>query len=359
MKIESSTTTLLRGILLPDEMARSHLDAWCRHADLDAVDPATHRLLPLLYSRLADLGMAPPELERLRGVYRKTWYRNQRHLEAVKRAAEVLTEANIELTLFRGLALALGAYAEVGLRTVDAAQAVVTPETTASSIDKLTNAGFAVDGRIGLPGFGLPTRLIYRGGGRIDIHEFVYGPGWPGRLDQRLRMRRMPLQLDGLPIGTLAPSDGVAAVAAFGLSIPVSKYQCLVDLTVLSRQTDPSVEWTDLIDGYRDTPLSVPIAEAFAAIADEIPGALPSGPQDLVGEMLPTRRQHLQYWLHRRGRRLARLPAWYRRANSQAGSGNRVGFVRFAKEVYHVDGTRDAFNKALRKVKRGLGSRSS
>ncbi len=351
MRLDRSTKTLLRGLLLPDEPAATHLDGWCRSTDLDLVDPATHRLLPLLYRRLADLGMSPPEFNRLRGVYRKTWYRNQRHLEAVKRAADVLIEAQIELTLVRGLALALGPYRELGLRMMDAARVVVEPERITTSIDLLTNAGFAVDGRVGLPGYGLPTILVHQSGGRIDIREFVYGPGWSGKLEEPVGNHRISLPHDGLQVGTLAPSDSIAVATAFGLSVPMSQYQCLIDLAMLTRQADPADEWTDLINDYQDTPLAVPIGEAFGVFADEIPGALTSAARELTDKMRPTRRQHLEFWSHRRGRRFARLPAWYRRAARKTQDDERVGFVRFAKSVYNVDTTRDVFAKTLRRIR--------
>ncbi len=352
MRLDRSTKTLLRGLLLPDEPAATHLDEWCWHTDLDSVDPATHRLLPLLYRRLADIGMSPPELNRLRGVYRKTWYRNQRHLEAVRRATDVLAEAQIELTLVRGLALALGPYGELGLRMMDAARVLVEPERITTGIDLLTKAGFAVDGRIGLPGYGLPTILVHQSGGRIDIREFVYGPGWSGTLEEPLRDHRISLPHDGLQVGTLAPSDSIAVATAFGLSVPMSQYQCLIDLAMLTRQADPADEWTDLIAGYQDTPLAVPIGEAFGVIADEIPGALASPARELADKMRPTRRQHLEFWFHRRGRRLARLPAWYRRAAGKTKDDEPVGFVRFAKSVYNVDTTRDVFAKTLRRIRK-------
>lgn len=353
MRLDRSTTNLLRGLLLPGEIASKHLDEWCRQTDLDGVDSATHQLLPLVYRRLTNFGMAPPEIDRLRGVYRKTWYRNQRHLEAVRQAAEVLANADVELTLIRGLALALGAYGEIGLRMVDAAQVVVPPGAMSLSIELLTRAGFAVDGSVGLPGFGIATRLIHGGGGRVDVHEFVYGPGWSKPPDQPLWERRQTLELDGPPIATLAPSDAVAAATAFGLSMPVSRYRCLVDTALLARQTDPEVVWTDVVDSYRDTLLSVPIAEALGVIGDQLPGALTPEAQDTVRQLQPTLRRRADFWSHRRGRRLVRLPAWYRRATGAGADTWRVGFVRFTKAVYGVDTTRDLVAKALQKIRPG------
>jgi hypothetical protein len=120
---------------------------------------------------------------------------------------------------------------------------------------------------------------------------------------------------------------------------------------MLTRQTDPAVNWTNLIEDYRDTLLSVPIAEAFGIVADEMSEVLPAAAQRLVREMRPTQQQRMQFWLHRRGRRLGRLPGWYRRANKPVHHGKPVSFIHFTKTVYNVDTARDALAKALRKLR--------
>ncbi len=353
MRLDRSTTTLLRGLLLPGAEARSYLTEWCRETDLQSVDSATHQLLPLLYRRLADLDLSPPEMDRLRGVHRKTWYRNQRHLAALQRANEVLSAAHIDVTLVGGLTLALGAYDDLGLRMLDAAQIVVPPETMDRCIDKLVDSGFVVEGNRRTPGFGLPTRLRHQGGGHIDVCEFVYGPGWPDALDQRLSGRTATIEVDEKPIRALASSDTMAATAAFGLSAPLGTYQCFVDLVFLSNQSDRAVDWADLVADYQDTLLSVPLAEALRTIGEEIPGALNPEAGNWVPEVRPTRRQRMQFWFHRRGRRLARMPAWYWRGTRRPGSAKGTGFFAFARSVYDVTSTREAWAKLRRRLRRG------
>lgn len=353
MKLDRSTRTLLRGLLLPGAEARSYLTEWCRGTDLQAVDSATHQLLPLLYRRLADLGLSPPEMDRLRGVHRKTWYRNQRHLAALQMANEVLSAAHIDVTFVGGLTLALGAYDDLGLRMLDAAQIVVPLETTDRCIDKLIDSGFVVDGNRRTAGFGLPTRLRHQDGGHIDVREFVYGPGWPDALDQRLSGRTSTVEVDGRPIRTLPSSDAMAAAAAFGLTVPLGAYRCLVDLVFLSKRSDRAVSWADLVADYQDTLLSVPLAEALRTIGEEIPGALNSEAGNWVPEIRPTWRQRMQFWFHRRGRRLARMPAWYWRGTRRPGSAKDTGFIVFAKSVYDVTSTREAWAKLRRRLRRG------
>jgi hypothetical protein len=302
-----------------------------------------------LYRRLSDVDIAPPEIERLRGVYKKTWYRNQRHRAALIHAVKVLRNAHIETTLVGDMAVALEAYAEFGSRTVEAAQIVVPPESLGRSLDRLIKAGFVSDRRNPLAHFGLPTHLVDRTGGAVDLQSFVYGPGWPDELDRRLQDRRVSTRLDELPLQTLASSDAIAAVVAHGLASPFRRYQCLVDLVLLSRQADAAVDWAGLIERYQHTVLLTPLVDALETLRDQVPEALPPGAAVLL-RMHPTRAQRRQFWLHRRDRRFARLPAWYRRATRQPGTDEGVGFTAFVKGVYGVSSTREALLKGRNKI---------
>lgn len=350
--MNDATTTLLRGLLLPESAARGYLDKWCRQTDLDAVDSATHPLLPMLYRRLGDLQMPPWETERLRGVYRKTWYRNQRHVAAVNRAIETLTGIEVEATVVGGFALALGPYGDLGLRMVEAAQVVVQPDSFRTAIEELCDAGFEVGGRNRIIGYGLPVRMIHEGGGQIDFRDCVYGPGWPGVPERLLWSRRIPVAIDGIPQRTLAPTDSIAAAAAFGLTSRYPTHQWLVDLAVITRQSQPSIRWKDLIHHYGNTPLSVPIREALGVGEAVLRGGLGPEVAALISEMNPSPRQHLRFWFHRRGRRLARLPGWYLRGAKSASRKDPVGFTRFVKEVYNVGSIAELLGKGLRKLRR-------
>jgi hypothetical protein len=240
---------------------------------------------------------------------------------------------------------------------VDAAQIVIPYDNVERATAKLTSCGFVVDGRTRMAGFGLPTRVTHEGGGQIDVRASVYGPGWSGAPDRHLWKRRIAMQLDGWSVQTLALSDAVAAAVTFGLTTPLPTYQWLVDLAMLA-QSKSAVSWTDLTRDYRDTLLSVPISEALRIIEAEIPRPLIPESGTLMREMSTTPRQRLQFWFHRRGRRLVRLPAWYRRGVNMAGDDRSVGFASFVKGVYDVNSTGDALAKAFRRIRRGVGNRS-
>src|SRR2546423_2111823 len=84
--------------------------------DLDVMEEGSYFLLPLLYRRLVELEVDDPDLARLKGVYKRTWYRNQLLIDELQRPLAKLREEGVPLLALGPLTLATACYAELGLR---------------------------------------------------------------------------------------------------------------------------------------------------------------------------------------------------------------------------------------------------
>src|SRR4029434_4614276 len=88
--------SLLRVAFLEPEQA---VEEWrSLRGDLvldDIWDAETHRLLPLVYRRLVQLGVNDPVLPRLKGLHRRAWYQNQLNLSRSVPFLTLLEEADI------------------------------------------------------------------------------------------------------------------------------------------------------------------------------------------------------------------------------------------------------------------------
>ena len=134
------TAALHRG-----ERGRS---AWGRASSHpDFLDHAPYQLLPLLYRNLDSLGVDDPALPRLKGVYRNSWYRNQRVFAAGREALESLRASSVEALVLGGLALAAHYYRDRGARPVAAAELLVRPEDVPAAAARLRSAGWQADER--------------------------------------------------------------------------------------------------------------------------------------------------------------------------------------------------------------------
>ena len=129
------TAALHRG-----ERGRS---AWGRASSHpDFLDHAPYHLLPLLYRNLDSLGVDDPALPRLKGVYRNSWFRNQRVFAAGQEALERLRASSVEALVLGGLALAAHYYRDRGARPIAAAELMVRPEDVPEAAARLRSGGW-------------------------------------------------------------------------------------------------------------------------------------------------------------------------------------------------------------------------
>ena len=122
----ASQEVLLRAALRPGVEAVDAWWQWCATSDLDRLDHFSTQLLPQVYRNLQDAqAHAVPEIGRLRGIYRRSWYRNQLVLHAAAGVREQLAAAGIPTMLVAGAAVALRHDPSLAARPIDDAGALV------------------------------------------------------------------------------------------------------------------------------------------------------------------------------------------------------------------------------------------
>jgi hypothetical protein len=119
---------LLEAGLYDDDSAIDAFHVWRSRVRLeDDFSATTSRLLPLVYHNLHRRGVTDPIMQRLKGVYRHSWYRTNRVLHAAERVLAGLVSAGVPVLLTKGAPLALSYYRNPALRPM-ADVDVVVPE---------------------------------------------------------------------------------------------------------------------------------------------------------------------------------------------------------------------------------------
>lgn len=121
----SSAALLLRGAFLEGSAALDAWDAWHATTGLDAVDPESYAMLPLLHRKLELLAADHAELGRLKGVRRRIWLGNQLVLREAGELLQRLEAAGIDTLLLGDLALVTGYYRDPGLRSIRLSEVLV------------------------------------------------------------------------------------------------------------------------------------------------------------------------------------------------------------------------------------------
>ena len=163
---------LLKAGLLDGAEAIEAFRSWRARVRLeDDFSPATARLLPLAYRNLHQLGVTDVIMQRLKGVYRHSWYVTQRLLHAVTPVASTLRQAGIPVLLTKGAPMALAYYRNIAVRPMADVDLVVPRSRIEDALGILVRMGWrgewpgedALRFRHALPWFG-PE------GAAIDLH---------------------------------------------------------------------------------------------------------------------------------------------------------------------------------------------
>lgn len=163
---------LLEAGLLDGRRAIDAFHAWRGGVRLeDDFRSGTVRLLPLVYHNLHALGVNDPLMQRLKGVYRHSWYRTNRVLHAAAPAVAGLASAGIPVLMTKGVPLAFSYYRNPALRPMADVDVVVPLVRLDEALGVLAALGWRgewPDGdarrfRHAWPSFG-------PGGGQLDLH---------------------------------------------------------------------------------------------------------------------------------------------------------------------------------------------
>lgn len=75
---------LLRACLLEGKETTEAWSEWRSRVDIQVLDRGSLRLLPLLYWNLKRHGVNDPLIDRFKGIYRFSWYKNQMLFQAME-----------------------------------------------------------------------------------------------------------------------------------------------------------------------------------------------------------------------------------------------------------------------------------
>ena len=347
---------LLEAAIGSPDVARAAWSEWQEQNELDDVDFGAQRLLPLVYRHLVELGVDDPDLGRLKGLYRRSWYRNQIVFRWAGEMLETLRAAGLETMLLKGAALSTLYYRDPGVRPMDDVDILVRSEQAEAALDVLEEAGWAPVTQVPREVF-LTVRhaeqLSRPDGAGVDLHWNVL---WqPGR-DDDFWESAVEMTIGGEPTRALCPSDQLLHACVHGAAWnPLPPIRWVADaLTVLDGASDV-IDWERLVAQARARRATVALSGELAYLSERFGAAVPAS---VVEELSLTRAR-----LHERiGHRAAQSPpgpvttlgvVWdrYRRLRDLDTPFPRpLGFLNYAKQTWGFEQSRQLAAHATRRV---------
>ncbi|MCX6046614.1 MAG: nucleotidyltransferase family protein [Chloroflexi bacterium] len=248
-------TLLLRAALMPGEAAQTAWRTWRSSADLDQLDHGSFRLLPLLYHNLQQLGIEDPWMNKLKGIYRQTWLKNQLVMQQLSELLHELHTAGMPTLLLKGAPLALLYYRELGLRQINDPDLLVPFGQVLPTVNFLAAHGWRP--KYPHPHLFTPPylqvyhahRFVNQTGVAFNLHWSIAASADPSTADADLWQAAVPVQINQSTAQTLNPTTMLLQIGAqvMQFSSADASLQWIPDMLLILRNSANLIQWEQLM----------------------------------------------------------------------------------------------------------------
>ena len=273
---------LLRAALLLDrDAAMESLARWRSAVDLDAIDAGSMRVLPLRFRNLQRLEIVPPDAERLKGIYRRSWYRNELLLEGGRQALHELHAAGIATLLLKGAAVVTTLTSEHGIRPMQDFDLLVRRADFARAAAVLSAAGWKMDDAVrdARAHFAYQHAISFRReSADVDLHWTSIWGVFDREGEREFQAAARPAVFRGEQTRVLAPEDAVLQICAHAtLAHPeVSPIRWVGDAVLTIRAAGEHFDWRRLVALAKLRRLSLALLCCLEYLRDGIDVAIPA-----------------------------------------------------------------------------------
>lgn len=269
---------LLRAALLAGEPALDAWAAWRETADLDTLEAASRRLLPLLYRSLARLGVEHPWMPKLKGVYRHSWSRNQLSLRTLEGVLELLRARGIDFMVLKGAALLADYYKDVGARPMDDVDVIVRVKDAPAAFAALVQGGWRTWSEDPARYVPVYHALNFERGDEVavDLHWHVLSIDCRERADDAFWQGAVPVLVGRATAKTLDPAAQLVHAIAHGRRWnPLPGIRWIADAVLILRAA-PALDWERVVVLARERDLGFVMAESLAYLEQRFGSIVPA-----------------------------------------------------------------------------------
>jgi hypothetical protein len=317
-------------------------ERWRAAVELDDVDGGSMRLLPLAYRNLGPGAFDAEAAERLKGLYRRAWSRNQVLFRRAAEAIGALEAAGIETLAIKGVSLALLSYGDAGARPMDDADVLVPIARTREAIEVLAAAGWRAGHDDPLAWTQVHHSLGFSGpgGGEVDLHWFSL---WQPARDDELWRASVPMDLGGVATRAPCPADQLLLACVHGTPwSPLPPFRWIADAVLTVRAAGEELDWDRVAEEAERRQLTVATGAALAYLREEFGLPVPGRLSDRLAAAPASRHERSAFRAASRPDgpvRTLRM-AWdrYRRLRDlDTGAPRPAGFVSFARRFWGLE----------------------
>jgi hypothetical protein len=296
---EPEQELLLRAALLKGEEAIEAWRQWKSGVDIERLDPASHRILPLLYRNLLSLGVEDLSMGKYKGVYRQTWYRNQLLFHSLASVVRSFRDADIETIVLKGAALIVLNYKDYGLRPMNDFDILIHTHQVSAAINLLRVLGWTpVDFE---PTEGYISVSYSHGfrngkGQELDLHWHVLSQSREMDADKDFWDGAIAVDIHGVATRALNPADQLLHVCIHGARWNYTPpFRWVADAAIILNTERSEFDWDRLIDQSRQRRLVLPLKESLNYLNKSIDIPIPRKILNSINGLHVPRIERMEY----------------------------------------------------------------
>ena len=312
-----SQVWLLKACLFSGHLAEEAWKNWRSQVDFDAIDPASHKLVPLVARNSSLLSLDDPILEKCKGIYRYTWTNNQLRWNETLPALAGLIQAGVDqIVLLKGMAMLLYAYRDFGLRVMGDIDILIKKSQVAIGGEYLQNDGWKQTvSRFDLKN---PAHLdswhainFTRGPKlALDLHWSIIQENCPS-VDAAVLEGAEQIAVDNLNLYLPKPTDLLLQTCVHGMKYsPIPLIRWIADSMTILKISGPQIDWERLIDLAKQARVCNPLSLALQYLREQFDAPIPQTAIQTLQKAPSIRLELLEYQLHARG--YGEIAGWYR-----------------------------------------------
>lgn len=271
---------LLKAVLLNGDEVISAWEKWKLNVDFELIDPGSYRLLPLLYHNLSKHGIKDPLMDRLKGIYRRTWYENQILSHKAVNLLEFFQDAGIKTIVLKGIALIHLYYKDYGLRPMSDFDILVPTEQATEVIKLLRKLGWT-------SGYRSPETIIpfihscdftdVTALHHLDLHWHLFIECCQPNDDDDFWNGAVETTIKDIPTCMLNPADQLLHTCVHGMKWSIiPPFRWVADAIMILNSTLTEIDWDRLIMQAQKRHLILPLRQGMEYLKNNFRGNIPT-----------------------------------------------------------------------------------
>ena len=291
---------LLHAILdKSDSTAFAYYTKWSETINFDKVEGGSYGLLPLLYKRLATTGLSGTHLNKLKGIYRQSLYKNSLLSHKAFSVLAELKKMGVPVILLKGTALVAAYYEDIGSRPMSDVDFLVREQDVEKTLRFLKDWGWqSKDGcSLNRPAKHIHSLdMINQEGYGLDVHwSAFYQCSWDGA-DLALWEQTEDVAFKDATIRILNPTQQILHNCAHGVRWnAVSSIRWIVDVMKILEKRSGSINWESLVSEASARKLSLTMLYALSFLKSTFNADIPGNVLEKLNQM-PKDSQELRFF---------------------------------------------------------------